>query len=149
DHPLLALAFDSAVADGTQAPQLAFFGTSTPCTSAPGVPGPTAVVSNLNAANIFQGSLTNPNCFPAALAPALAYQPGQQRFDFNANSIFLNQAYLQQGFPLSVQPFGFPVASNFQYAYSEQANFQIEHEFAHDWSINVAYNFNGGHHLNR
>ncbi len=148
DHPLLALAFDSAVADGTQAPQLAFFGTSTPCT-ATGALSPTGVVSNLNAANIFQGSLTNPNCFPAALAPALAYQPGQQRFDFNANSIFLNQAYLQSGFPLSVQPFGFPVASNFQYAYSEQANFQIEHEFAHDFSLNIAYNYNGGHHLNR
>lgn len=148
DHPLLALAFDSAVADGTQAPQLAFFGTSAPCTAA-SVLSPASVVSNLNAANIFQGSLTNGNCFPAALAPALAYLPGQQRFDANANSIFLNQAYLQTGFPLSVQPFGFPVASNFQYAYSEQANFQIEHEFAHDFSLNVAYNYNGGHHLNR
>ena len=40
-HPLLALAFDSAVADGTQAPQLAFFGTSTPCTPASVLgPGP-------------------------------------------------------------------------------------------------------------
>ncbi len=148
DHPLLALAFDSAVADGTQAPQLAFFGTSTPCTPASTL-GATSVVSNLNAANIFQGSLTNPNCFPAALSPALAYLPAQQRFDANANSIFLNQAYLQNGFPLTVQPFGFPVAGNFQYAYSEQANFQIEHEFAHDFSLNIAYNYNGGHHLNR
>jgi hypothetical protein len=148
DHPLLALAFDSAVADGTQAPQLAFFGTSTPCTPASTL-NATSVVSNLNAANIFQGSLTNPNCFPAALAPSLAYLPGQQRFDANANSIFLNQSYLGAGFPLSVQPFGFPVSSNFQYAYSEQANVQVEHEFGKDFSINIAYNFNGGHHLNR
>ena len=148
DHPLLALAFDSAVADGTQAPQLAFFGTGTPCTAA-SVLSPASVVSNLNATNIFQGSLTNPNCFPAALAPALAYLPAQQRFDANANSIFLNQAYLGAGFPLSVQPFGFPVSSNFQYAYSEQANLQVEHEFGKDFSINIAYNFNGGHHLNR
>jgi hypothetical protein len=148
DHPLLALAFDSAVADGTQAPQLAFFGTGTPCTAATAL-NAASVVTNLNATNIFQGSLTNPNCFPAALSPSLAYVPGQQRFDFNANSIFLNQQYLSSGFPLSVQPFGFPVSSNFQYAYSQQANLQIEHEFGKDFSINVAYNYNGGRHLNR
>ncbi|MCU1285027.1 MAG: hypothetical protein JWO13_1377 [Acidobacteriales bacterium] len=149
DHPLLALAFNSAVADGTQAPQLAFFGSGSPCTPA-SVLSATSPVTNLNAANIFQGSLTNPNCFPAALAPALAYLPGQQRFDFNnQSSIFLNQAYLTAGFPLSVQPFGFPVASNFQYGYSQQANVQVEHQFGNDFSLSVGYNYNGGRHLNR
>ena len=41
------------------------------------------------------------------------------------------------------QPFGFPTGKNFQYAYSNQVNFGIERDLGHDYSINLAYNFNG------
>jgi len=53
DHPLLALAFNSDITDGSQAPQLAFFGGS-----------PTAPCgTNLNAGALFQGTF-NGGCFP-------------------------------------------------------------------------------------
>ena len=139
DHPLLALAFDSDVADGTQAPQLV---------AVTGAPNSACNPLNFNSGTLFQG-LFNTSCYPGGNA-GFGYIPSQQRFnDFLQNSVFTNQNYLKAGFPLALQPFGFPVASNFQYAYSEQANFGIEHDFGHDMSLSVAYNYNGGHHLNR
>lgn len=145
DHPLLAIAFNSAVADMAQAPQIILVGSATPCTAAS-----TPSVLNLNAANTFQGTQSQATCFPAALTANLGYLPAQQRFDFNrTDTVFSNQNYLTQGVPLVFQPFGFPVSKNFEYAYSHQANFQVEHDFGHDLSLNLAYNFNGGHHLNR
>jgi hypothetical protein len=130
DHPLLALAFDSDVADGAQAPQLAF-----------GLAAPSAGC-NVNATNIFQGLLTCPASF--------AYLPGQQRFDAsNQNSVWVNQNYLAGGVPLAVQPFGFPTAANFQYPYSNQANLTLERDLGHNFALTLAYNFNGGRHLNR
>jgi hypothetical protein len=146
DHPLLGLAFDSDVADGAQAPQVVLFGGS-PCNAA-STPNPL----NLNAANTFQGIAGNANCTPPGLTQALNFQAGQQRFNPTpgAPSAFVNQGYLQgQGVPLVVQPFGFPTASNFQYAYSQQANFAIERDLGHDLALSVEYSFNGGHHLNR
>ena len=155
DHPLLALGFDSDVADGAQAPQLILFGGS-PCNPSPSaVPTtPTAIAQsflNLNATNTFQGIQTaGGNCFPAAAAPGLQYLPQEQRFNaLNANSVFVNQQYLTAGIPLVSQPFGFPTGKDFKYAYSNQVNFGIERDLGHDFSINLAYNFNGGHHLNR
>jgi len=138
DHPPLALAFNSAVADGAGAPQFAWTGGApAACTS------PTAAVQNINATNIFQGLL---GCLP----PSFGYLPNQQRFDsFLPNSIFVNENYLSAGVPLSILPFGFPTARNFQYPYSQQANLSIERDLGHNFALDVAYNFNGGHHLNR
>jgi hypothetical protein len=138
DHPLLALAFDSDVADGAGAPQLAFTGGSpAACTS------PTAGVTNLNATNIFQGLL---GCLPLSFG----YLPNEQRFNaVLPDSIFTNGNYLNSGLPLSILPFGFPTGKKFEYAYSEQANLSVEHDLGHNTALDVAYNFNGGHHLNR
>jgi len=140
DHPLLALAFDSDIADGSQAPQLAFFG---------GSPGPcTPTGANLNAANLFQGTFDG-SCYPGGAAQ-FGYLPNQQRFDAGlSSSTFVNQNYLANGVPLSVQPFGFPVAKNFQYAYSHQFNLAFEHEFEHNFIVSFSYNANLGRHLNR
>src|SRR5437763_10063520 len=82
-HPLLALAFDSAVADGSGAPQFAWTGGApAPCTS------PAAGIANINATNIFQGLL---GCLP----PSFGYLPNEQRFNaLLPNSIFINQNYL-------------------------------------------------------
>jgi len=87
DHPLLGLAFDSDVADGSQAPQLVL---------TPGAPGGcTASLSNLNATNAFQGLL---GCLPAAFD----YLANQQRFNPapNAPSIFVGQAFLNPAAPM-------------------------------------------------
>ena len=138
DHPLLALAFDSDIADGSQAPQLAFTGGApAACTSA------AAGIANLNATNIFQGLL---GCLP----PNFGYLPNEQRFNaLLPNSIFVNENFLGAGIPLSILPFGFPTTKSFEYAYSQQANFGIERELGRDFALSVSYNFNGGHHLNR
>ncbi|HEV2115844.1 MAG TPA: TonB-dependent receptor [Terriglobales bacterium] len=145
DHPLLALAFDSDVADGAQAPQVVLFGGS-PCTAASS-PSPL----NLNAANTFQGTLGSVTCTPPGLAQALDYLSSQQRFNPapNAPSAFVGQQYLAAGIPLILQPFGFPTASNFQYPYSEQANLTIERDLGHNFALSLQYNFNAGKRLNR
>ena len=150
DHPLLGLYFLGDASDGSTSGQLAFGGTS-PCTVA-GDPG------NLNAIPIFQGTLVNPatpNCAPSPFGPvnaALGYLPNQQQFQaLNfPQSLFLNQNYLTTT-PLAVgfQPFGYPQGKNFVYAYAQQANFSVERDLGRGFSLNLAYNFNGGRHLNR
>ena len=137
-HPLLALAFNSAIADGAGTPQFAWTGGApAPCTD------PTAAVANINATNIFQGLL---GCLPASFG----YLPNEQRFNsFLPNSVFVNENYLSAGLPLAILPFGLPTGKNFQYPYSQQANFSIERDLGHDFALDLAYNFNGGHHLNR
>jgi hypothetical protein len=140
DHPLLGLAFDSDITDGSQAPQLAFFG------GAPGVCQPTG--SNLNAANLFMGVFDG-SCIGSGTGN-FGYLNNQQRFDSGLpNSVFVNQNYLSQGVPLSVQPFGFPVAKNFKYAYSHQINLGFEHDMGHDFAVSFNYNANLGRNLNR
>jgi hypothetical protein len=148
DHPLLALAFDSDVADGSQAPQFILFG-GAPCN--PAAPPSPAAALNLNATNAFQGLLGVGNCLPPGLATAANFIDAQQRFNPtpNAPSVFANQAYLGAGVPLISQPFGFPTGKNFQYGYAEQAGFSIERDLGHEFAVSATYNFTGGHHLNR
>ncbi len=150
DHPLLGLYFLGDASDGSTSGQLAFAGTGG-C-SGPGQPG------NLNAIPIFQGlpiNVAGSPCSvsgnPATLA-ALGYEPNQQQFNaFQPNSIFLNQNYLNPStfMPLGFQPFGYPQSKNFVYAYSQQANLSVERDLGGGFALNVAYNFNGGRHLNR
>lgn len=141
DHPMMALVFDSVVADGTQAPQILLFGGNLEqCTQQ-------NIANALNAANSFTGRL---GCLPASFT----YLPNQQRFNATPNtpSVWINQNFLTPGqppVPLSVLPFGYPTAANFRYGYSNQANFGIEHEFAHNFALSLSYNFNGGRRLNR
>jgi carboxypeptidase family protein/TonB-dependent receptor-like protein len=148
DHPLLALAFDSDVADGSQAPQFILFGGS-PCN--PAAPPSPAAALNLNATNAFQGLLGVGNCLPPGLAAAANFLDAQQRFNPapNAPSVFTNQAYLGAGVPLISQPFGFPTGKKFQYGYAEQAGLSIEHDLGNNFAISATYNYTGGHHLNR
>jgi hypothetical protein len=146
DHPLLGLYFLGDASDGSKSGQLLFSGGS-PCDTNPANGGPGA----LNATNIFQGTLATSACLPSA-GQLFGYQPGQQRFDpFYANSLFINQGYLnpQTFFPLGFQPFGYPQSKNFVYAYSQQANFAIERDLGGGFVLSLAYNYNGGRHLNR
>jgi hypothetical protein len=153
DHPLLGLYFLGDASDGSSSGQLAFAGTST-CSGA-GNP------SNLNAITIFQGlpinqpSLANPCAatLNPATASAMGYLPNQQQFQaLNfPQSIFLNQNYLNPStfLPLGFQPFGYPQSKNFVYAYSQQANVTLERDLGGGFALSLAYNFNGGRHLNR
>ena len=153
DHPLLALYFLGDASDGSTSGQLAFGGTGG-C-SGPGQPG------NLNAIPIFQGlpinlpSAANPCAatLSSATATAMGYLPNQQQFQAQnfPQSVFLNQNYLNPAtfLPLGFQPFGYPQSKNFVYAYSQQANFAVERDLGGGFALNLAYNFNGGRHLNR
>lgn len=152
DHPLLGLYFLGDASDGSSSGQLAFAGTGG-C-SGPGNPG------NLNALPIFQGLQGVPNCAPSVFPQAnanLGYLPNQQQFQsLNfPQSVFLNQNYLNLTgttptfLPLGFQPFGYPQSKNFVYAYSQQANLTVERDLGGGFALSLAYNFNGGRHLNR
>ena len=153
DHPLLGLYFLGDASDGSSSGQLAFAGTAV-C-QGPGNP------SNLNAIPIFQGlpinvaNAANPCAATLILrtGAALGYLPNQQQFQaLNfPQSVFLNQNYLNPStfLPLGFQPFGYPQAKNFVYAYSQQANLTVERDLGHGYALSLAYNFNGGRHLNR
>ena len=150
DHPLLGLYFLGDASDGSKSGQLLFAGGG-PCDQNPAHAG----AASLNASNIFQGILTLPSCLPTIPG----YQASGQRFNpapFSTPSasnpgLFVDQNYLNPAtfFPLAFQPFGYPQAKNFVYAYSQQANLTFEQELGHDFSLSLAYNFNGGRHLNR
>jgi len=166
DHPLLGLYFLGDASDGSSSGQLAF-GPGSPCQGA-GSPG------NLNAVEIFQGlvpsatgsssSPCSPTAGPtsAAVLGLLNYSPNQQRFSCGssgsscgvastAQSIFLGQNYLNPAnfLPLGFQPFGYPQSKNFVYAYAQQANITVERDLGGGFALSLAYNFNGGRHLNR
>ncbi len=153
DHPLLGLYFLGDASDGSSSGQLAFAGTSV-CSGA-GNPG------NLNAITIFQGLPINQpspaNPCAATLNPgtatALGFLPNQQQFQAqNFPQIDLSQPELSE--PVDVpaagfQPFGYPQSKNFVYAYSQQANLTLERDLGDGFALSLAYNFNGGRHLNR
>jgi len=161
DHPLLGLYFLGDASDGSSSGQLAFGGTSGCSFNAlnPAAGNP----ANLNAIPIFQGlpinsSPTGPGGICAvsgnpAVGAALGYLPNQQQFEsLNfPQSIFLNQNYLQPStfMPLGFQPFGYPQSKNFVYAYAQQANLSVERDLGGGFALSLAYNFNGGRHLNR
>ena len=139
DHPLLGLYFLGDASDGSKSGQLLFFGANPGCSPVPAL--------SMTATNLFQGIAGS--CFPQAVS-AFGYQANQQRFDsFYPNSLFINQGYLANGVPLVSQPFGYPQAKNFLYAYSQQANFTVERDLGGGFALSLAYNWNGGRRLNR
>jgi carboxypeptidase family protein/TonB-dependent receptor-like protein len=133
DHPLLAIAFNSDIADAVQQQQ----GILTP-----GSPSPTSL---LNAVQVFQGTVCppgggNPICAPGVVTPGVAagaqYQFGRQRFN--------DQTFPGFG---PVLPFTLHVQKNFEYAYANQGNFTVEHELTKDMTLSSSYIFVGAHHL--
>jgi hypothetical protein len=151
DHPLLGLYFLGDASDGSSSGQLAFAGGG-PCST-----GAAAGAGSLNASNLFQGTLNTASCLPTVPG----YLPNEQRFNpapFTAATataanpaLFVNQNYLNPStfFPLAFQPFGYPQSKNFVYAYSQQANVTVERDLGKGFALSLAYNFNGGRHLNR
>lgn len=153
DHPPLALAFLSTAEDGATSSLLETAGGS-PCSGDACDPGVNPFA--LNATNIFQGTLASPvtgitGCSPSQALPyVMCYQANQQRFNpFQPNSLFTNQNFITEGFPLTLLPFTIPVTKNFQYALAQQANLTVERELSKDWKVSLGYNFTHGTHLDR
>lgn len=133
DHPLLAVAFNSDIADAAQQQQAVL---------TPGSPTPTAL---LNATQVFQGTVCtaaggNPICPSGVFTPGAAasaqYQFGRQRFN--------DQTFPGFG---TILPFTLPVAKDFQYASAVQANLAVEQRITKDMSLTVGYIYVGAHHL--
>lgn len=134
DHPLLAVAFNSDIADAAQQQQ--YFSV---------LPGSPASTSSINLLQIFQGTIcstatANALCPPGLTTPGVAasaqYLPGRVRFN--------DQTFVGFG-PLF--PFTLAVSKNFQYASANQANFTLERQLTQDMSVTASYIFVGAHHL--
>ncbi|MDQ3665179.1 MAG: TonB-dependent receptor [Acidobacteriota bacterium] len=137
DHPLLAVAFNSDIADAAQQQQ--YFNVL------PGNPAPNEL---LNLLQIFQGTVcsaatTNALCaaLPAGfttpgVARSAEYLPGRVRFN--------DQTFVGFG-PLF--PFTLAVGKDFEYAYANQANLTIERQLTKNMSFSAGYIFVGAHHL--
>jgi hypothetical protein len=134
DHPLLAIAFNSDIADAAQQQQYT--------NVLPGSPLPTATI---NLVQIFQGTVCStatqsPFCPPGLTTPGVAtnaqYLPGRLRFN--------DQTFVGFG---PILPFTLNVAKDFQYAYANQANLTLERQIGKDMSLSASYIFVGAHHL--
>jgi hypothetical protein len=133
DHPLLAIGFNSDIADNVQQQQFI------------SLPGSPASNQLLNSTQIFQGTVCtaaggNPLCPPGVFTPGAAataqYQFGRQRFN--------DQTFPGFG---PFLPFSLPVASNFEYAYANQANVTLERKITSNMSFSASWLFTGAHHL--
>lgn len=131
DKPLLAIAFNSDIADAAQQQQGVFL---------PGSPAPfnpaTGAANLLNAVQIFQGTVAPPGTPGSGIAAGAQYQFGRQRFN--------DQTFPGFG---PVLPFTLPIAKDFKYAYANQANFTVERQLSKNMSVSASYLFVGAHHL--
>ncbi len=125
DHPLLAAAFNSDIADAAQQQQSVL------------TAGSPALTSLLNAAQVFQGTVCtpasgNPICpvgfITPGAAPTAQYQFGRQRFN--------DQTFSGFG---AVLPFTLPIGKDFEYAYAIQGNAAIEQQLTKNMSLAVSY----------
>ena len=137
DHPLLAVAFNSDIADAAQQQQ--YFNVL------PGNPAPNQL---LNPFQIFQGTVcspasANPICAPLGagfttpgVATTAQYLPGRVRFN--------DQTFVGFG---PIFPFTLAVDKNFEYASARQGNLTIERQLTNDMSFSASYIFVGAQHL--
>lgn len=125
DHPLLAIAFNSDIADAAQQQQAVL---------TPGSPSPTALY---NATQVFHGTVctaasNNPICptgvFTPGVAPTAQYQFGRQRFN--------DQTFTGFG---TVLPFILPVEKDFKYASAFQANLGFEQQITKNMVFSISY----------
>ncbi len=137
DHPLLAVAFNSDIADAAQQQQSVLTA---------GSPASTAL---LNAAQVFHGTVCVPGApqtpvcaaqgpavFTPGVAPTAVYQFGRQRFD--------DQFYTGFG---AVLPFSLPIGKDFEYASAFQGNFAVQRQLTDHMALTVQYIHVGARHL--
>ena len=149
DHPLLAIAFNSDIADAVQQQQ----GILTP--GSPALrDSTTGAPVLLNAVQVFQGTVCSqanlsPFCqaaIPASGLPANFQTPGVAA---GAQYQFGRQRFNDQTFPGfgPVLPFTLHVQKDFEDAYANQGNFTVEREITKDMTVTGSYIFVGAHHL--
>ncbi len=133
DHPLLAVAFNSDIADAAQQQQAVLTA---------GSPSPTAL---FNAAQVFHGTVCGvqgsvPTICGPVITPGVAasaqYQFGRQRFN--------DQTFTGFG---AVLPFTLPVSKDFKYASAVQANLSFERQVTKNMVLTVSYIHVGAHNL--
>ena len=133
DHPLLAVAFNSDIADGSQQQQSTLLPIGGPSPlrlfNAFQVFHGTVIVCN------FPGAIPGTNCTPG-LAPTAQYLQGFQRFNPNTFT----------GFG-PILPFTLNVSKDFQYPDAIQANFAIERMIGKDMALSASYIMVNAHHL--
>lgn len=115
DHPLLAVSFNSNIADGSQQQQ----STLLPI----GGPSPTAL---FNAFQVFHGTVV-PGVTPGVAASA-QYLNGFMRFNPNTFT----------GFG-PILPFTLHVGKDFEYPYATQGNLAIERQIGKDMSLSASF----------
>lgn len=138
DHPLLAVAFNSDIADAVQQQQAVL-------TAGSPIPSNTNL---LNAALVFQGTVCGNQGSNAALCAAFG-NPVTPGVAASSQYQFGRQRFNDQTFPGfgPVLPFTLPVSKDFQYASATQANIGFEVEMAKNLSLSATYIFIGAHHL--
>lgn len=134
DHPLLAVSFNSNIADGSQQQQA----TLLPI----GGPSPTGL---FNAWQVFHGTVcgvqgSNATICGSAITPGVAsssrYQFGLMHFDPSAFT----------GFG-PILPFTLNVSKDFEYPYAIQGNLAFERMIGKDMAISATFITNNGRHL--
>src|SRR5439155_19729294 len=133
DHPLLAVSFNSNIADGSQQQQATLLPIGGP--SPLGLFNAFQVFHGTVISCNFPGAMPGVNCTPG-LAPSAQYLQGFQRFN---PSTFT-------GFG-PILPFTLHVSKDFQYPDAIQANFAIEHQIGRDMSLSASYIMVQAHHL--
>ena len=143
DHPLMALVFDSVVADGTQAPQILLFGGSLE---------PVHGTEHLQRAQRRQCLCRHGlSCLPAAFT----YLPNQQRFNPtpNTQSVWINQNFLRAG---TAAGSALRAAVRLSHGGKLQVRLLQPGQPRHRARVrqqfhrrSLQYNFNGGRRLNR
>jgi hypothetical protein len=149
DHPLLAIGFNSDIADNVQQQQYVLL---------PGQPGffntTTGRPELINAVQVFQGTV----CTQAALSPVCqaaiaggAIPAGFQTAGVASSAVyqFGRQRFDDQTFPGfgPFLPFSLPVSTDFQFASANQANVTLEQKLSENMSFSASWLFTGAHHL--
>lgn len=134
DHPLLAIAFNSDIADAVQQQQ----GILTP--------GSPLQTSLLNAVQVFQGTVCPPGGPVTPICPAGTVTPGVA---VGSQYQFGRQRFNDQTFPGfgPVLPFTLHVAKDFEYAYANQGNVTVEQQLTKNMTLSASYIYVGAHHL--
>lgn len=143
DHPLLAVAFNSDIADAAQQQQAVLTaGSPLPRDTTTGAP------TLLNAALVFHGTVCGAQGSNAALCGAFG-NPVTPGVAASSQYQFGRQRFNDQTFPGfgPVLPFTLPIAKDFQYASATQGNIGVETQLNKDMSLSLSYIFVGARHL--
>ncbi len=143
DHPLLAVAFNSDIADAAQQQQAVLTaGSPLPINTDTGAP------TLLNAALVFHGTVCGAQGSNAAVCAAFG-NPVTPGVASSAQYQFGRQRFNDQTFPGfgPVLPFTLPIAKDFKYASAIHANIGFETELTKHLSLSSSIIYVGARHL--